>query len=928
MADIFASLSGQNLAFVEALYADFLEDPASVPEDWRSRFAALPDALSADALRGPGFAHTSIFAKGSGTPDGGPGIAADQDRVDQLVRAYRVRGHMRAELDPLKRSQPTHPELDVAHYGFTEADLDRTFSARTLSAPTETLTLREILDRLRQTYCSSIGVQFVHIDDIEVKHWLQSRMEGSLNKLDLSREQQLRVLTKLTDAEIFEQFIHKKFLGAKRFSLEGGESLIPLIDLALERAGEQGIEEAVFAMAHRGRLNVMVNIIGKSAAQIFREFADRDPELHFGGGDVKYHMGHSHDHTTTQGHEIHLSLCFNPSHLEFVNTVLLGRVRAKQDRRGDAARRRVLPILIHGDAAFAGQGIVQETLNLSELAGYRVGGTIHVIVNNQIGFTTPPESSRSYNYASDVAKMLQIPIFHVNGEDPEAVSQVVELAMDFRERFQKDVIIDMLCYRKYGHNEGDDPAFTQPLMYEIIRKRQTVRQAYLSNLLKLGEVTQEEADAIAVKQREALDEALLAAKQSDYEFEKDTGRGLWAGYQGGADDAVAEVDTAVPSDRLSDLLRRQTELPETFTPHPKIERFSATKTAMAAGEKPLDWGAAEGLAFASLVTDGVRIRLSGQDSGRGTFGHRHSVLHDYKTGELYVPLANLAEGQADFEVIDSPLSEAGVLGFDYGYSLDSPDQLVIWEAQFGDFVNGAQVIIDQFIISSEDKWERLSGLVMLLPHGFEGQGPEHSSARFERFLQLCAEDNIQVCNLTTPAQLFHCLRRQVLRPLRKPLIIMSPKSLLRHPEAISTLDELATGSFQRVIPDAEVTPDATRRVLLCTGKLYYELLAAKRTLAADHVAVHRIEQLYPLTHAHLAPLFDGLADGTPVVWVQEEPQNQGAWPHMRLMLGEHIEGRLPFSGIYRSASASPATGSNASHKMEQDLLIEQAFELA
>lgn len=928
MADIFASLSGQNLAFVEALYADFLEDPASVPEDWRARFADLPDALPPSALRGPGFAHTSIFAKGAATNGAAGAVAADQDRVDQLVRAFRVRGHMQAKLDPLERKKPAHPELDIAHYGFTEGDLKRTFSARTLSAPTETLTLGEILDRLRQTYCSSIGVQFVHIDDIDVKHWLQSRMEASLNKLDLSRDQQLRVLTKLTDAEIFEQFIHKKFLGAKRFSLEGGESLIPLIDLALERAGEQGIEEAVFAMAHRGRLNVMVNIIGKPAEQIFREFADRDPELHFGGGDVKYHMGHSHDHTTTQGHQIHLSLCFNPSHLEFVNPVLLGRVRAKQDRRDDSERRKVLPILIHGDAAFAGQGIVQETLNLSELAGYRVGGTIHVIINNQIGFTTPPESSRSYNYASDVAKMLQIPIFHVNGEDPEAVSQVVELAMDFRLRFQKDVIIDMLCYRKYGHNEGDDPAFTQPLMYAIIRNRQTVRQAYLSNLLKLGEVTQDEADAIAIRQRGVLDEALSAAKQTDYEFQKDTGRGLWTDYCGGSDGAVPEVDTSVPNARLSQLLTRQTELPESFTPHPKIERFSNTKRAMAAGETPLDWGAAEGLAFASLVTDGVRIRLSGQDSGRGTFGHRHSVLHDYKNGELYVPLANLVDGQAEFEVIDSPLSEAGVLGFDYGYSLDSPDQLVIWEAQFGDFVNSAQVTIDQFIISSEDKWERLSGLVMLLPHGFEGQGPEHSSARFERFLQLCAEDNIQVCNLTTPAQLFHCLRRQVLRPLRKPLIIMSPKSLLRHPEAISTLEDLSTGSFQRVIPDAEVTPDSTRRVLLCTGKIYYDLLAAKRTLAADHIAVHRIEQLYPLTDAHLAPLFDGLADGTPVVWVQEEPRNQGAWPHMRLMLGEHIEGRLPFSGIYRAASASPATGSNASHKMEQDLLIEQAFELA
>lgn len=925
MADLDALLSGQNIAFIEALYADYLDDPQSVPEDWRAWFAQQGAGLDAEDLRAPHFAAESIFNRSAAPAS----VAADQDRIDQLVRAYRVRGHRKANLDPLGRSRGSHPALEIGYYGFSDADLDRTFSARTLSAPSETLTLRAIIERLETTYCSSIGVQFVHIDDVETKHWLQRKMEGSLNTLDMTRDQQVRVLTKLIDAEIFEQFIHKKFLGAKRFSLEGGESLIPLIDLALERAGEQGVEEAVFAMAHRGRLSMLVNIMGKSAAQIFREFADQDPELHFGGGDVKYHMGYSNDHVTQQGKTLHLSMCFNPSHLEFVNPVLLGRVRAKQDRRGDAERRRVLPILIHGDAAFAGQGIVQETLNLSELAGYKVGGTIHVIVNNQIGFTTPPESSRSYTYASDVAKMLQIPIFHVNGEDPEAVSQVVELAMSFRERFQKDVIIDMLCYRKYGHNEGDDPAFTQPVMYEIIRKRKTVREAYLDNLLKLGEITADEADAIALRRREALEEALNAAKQDDYEFNQtDSGRGLWQGYLGGDDAAVPAASTGVPVDTLSRLLTAQTELPETFTPHPKIKRFGQTKLAMAAGEKPLDWGAAEGLALASLLTEGVRVRISGQDSGRGTFGHRHAVLHDYKTGGLYVPLAHLSEDQGDFEVIDSPLSEAGVLGFDYGYSLDSPDQLVVWEAQFGDFVNGAQVIIDQFIISSEDKWNRLSGLVMLLPHGFEGQGPEHSSARFERFLQLCAEDNIQVCNLTTPAQLFHCLRRQVLRPLRKPLIIMSPKSLLRLPQAVSTLEELAEGRFQRFIPDANARPDTTRRVLLCTGKLYYELEAAKQTLQADHVAVHRIEQLYPLSPGDLAPLFKGLADGTPVVWVQEEPANQGAWPHMRLMLGEHIEGRLPFSGIYRAASASPATGSNASHKMEQDLLIEQAFELA
>jgi 2-oxoglutarate dehydrogenase E1 component len=607
--------------------------------------------------------------------------------------------------------------------------------------------------------------------------------------------------------------------------------------------------------------------------------------------------------------------------------VAIGRVRAKQDRNGDRERRQVLPFLIHGDAAFAGQGIVQETLNMSELAGYRVGGTIHLIVNNQIGFTTPPESSRSTPYASDVAKMLQVPIFHVNGEHPEAVARTIMLAMDFRDRYQKDVIIDMWCYRRHGHNEADDPAFTQPLMYAAIRKRKSVREGYLENLLKMGGVTRAEADDIVVRRREHLEHALSEAKSPEYAYKTDFGRGVWQGHVGGPERDVPEPSTGVPLPALQMLLRVQTDLPVGFTPHPKISKFLETRREMSEGVRPLDWGAGEALAFATLLAEGVPVRVSGQDSGRGTFGHRHAVLHDARTGERDVPLTRL--GRGTFEVIDSPLSECGVLGFEYGYSLDRPDGLTLWEAQFGDFVNGAQVIIDQFIVSSEDKWRRLTGVTLLLPHGFEGQGPEHSSARLERFLGLCAQDNVRVVNLTTPAQLFHCLRRQALWRLRKPMIVMTPKSLLRHPEVVSGLDDLASGRFHPIIPDAGGRePGGIRRVILCSGKIYYDLAAAREAMGAQHVAIVRIEQLYPLRMRDLEAALAPFAAGTPVLWVQEEPRNMGAWPFLRLTLGEQLFGRHPFQGVTRNESASPATGSAASHKMEQELLLEKAFDIA
>ncbi len=847
-----------------------------------------------------------------------------QDRVDQLIRAYRVRGHFVAELDPLGMPRPQLPELDPRTYGFTEADMDRKFSTDTIEG-SQSMNLRRIIERLRNTYCRSIGVQFMHMDDITVRHWLQVRMEGSENRLALSRREQYRILIHLTNAAIFEEFIQKRFLGAKSFSLEGAETLIPLLDLAIERAGEHRTEEIVLAMAHRGRLNVLANIMGKSAQRIFREFADLDPELHIGRGDVKYHLGHSTDWVTSSGRKVHLSLCFNPSHLEFVDPVAVGRVRAKQDRVDDVARRRGMCLLIHGDAAFAGEGIIQETLNLSQLEPYKIGGTVHVVINNQIGFTTSPSEGRSTTYCTDVVKMLQIPIFHVNGEDPEAVAQVVRLAMDFRREFQRDVVIDMYCYRRRGHNEGDEPVFTQPLMYQAIEKRKSVHEGYLERLLQLGGIGREEAEHLADTQRQRLDEELSVAKSDAYVPRSDIA-GFWAFYIGGREREAAEVETGMKRERLVELLEKQSQVPPDFHPHPKIRRLLELRHEQTLGNKPIDWAAGEALALGSLSVQGLRVRISGQDAERGTFSHRHSVLHDVEDGHTYMPLRHLAPDQAPVEIYNSPLSEAGVLGFEYGYSLDCPDGLVVWEAQFGDFVNAAQVIIDQFVVSAEEKWNRLSGLVMLLPHGFEGNGPEHSSARLERFLIQAAKDNIQVINPTTPAQFFHALRRQVLRVWRKPLIVMTPKSLLRHPKVVSSLDELADGGFQRVIPDA---PPAGRtkieRVLLCSGKIYYELEQKRTDLKRNNVAIIRMEQLYPLPKEPFRAALADVPNGTPVFWVQEEPENMGAWRFLRSHYGQRLFERLPWAGIYRQSAASPATGSASSHRLEQEKLLSAAF---
>ena len=942
-----------SLAFEEGLYAEYLKDPASVPDDWRAYFDREAPANGATKV-GPSFKPRSVFNPGStqvvvpevvrevprevskGSNGQGASLAertgvtalALQDRVDALVRAYRVRGHMVAQIDPLKLPRPQQPELDPAFYDLEPSEMERVFSSRTIFGAA-TLKLKDIIERLSNTYCRSIGVQFMHIDDLEVKSWLQDRMEGTQNRVRLSREEQLRILVKLTDAVIFEEFIQKKFLGAKSFSLEGSESLIPLLAFAIERAALHGTNEIVMGMAHRGRLNVLANIMGKSPRNIFREFEDVDPELYMGSGDVKYHLGHSSDYITASGKRVHLSLCFNPSHLEYVNPVVLGRVRAKQDRMGDELRSRKCAILIHGDSAFAGEGIVQETLNLSQLSAYATGGTIHVIVNNQIGFTTPPSESRSTTYATDVAKMLQIPIFHVNGEDPEAVAQVVQLAMDFRRTFSRDVVIDMYGYRRHGHNETDEPSFTQPLLYKAIASRPSVRESYLEHLLALGGFTREEAERIAVQRREQLEQELSHARQNTFEAGQSWLHGYWHGYQGGPESDVEDVVTSMDPSELGRLLAQTTELPEGFTPHPKLVRLLDQRNAMAKGERPWDWGAAELGVFASLLSEGRPVRMSGQDVERGTFSHRHAVIHDVNDGRRYTPLKHLGEEQGRLELYNSPLSEAGVLGFEWGYSLDCPEGLIVWEAQFGDFCNAAQVIIDQFICSAEDKWKRLSGLVLLLPHGFEGMGPEHSSARMERFLMLASEDNMQLAQPTTPSQIFHLLRRQVLRRWRKPLVVFSPKSLLRHPQATNSLEELATGRFERVISDQlKDRSQPVSRIIICSGKVYYELNKHRADLGRDDVAILRMEQLYPLPKKALASALEPYAAGTPVVWVQDEPANMGAWMYFRMNMGERVFGRFPLSHVSRPISASPATGSASSHRIEQQELIDAAFGVA
>lgn len=962
---------------VERLYLDFQQDPTPFSPEWRDYFAkyalwrsqqrreaadghawqAAGQSSGAGqpsrAVQAGGSSHAeyaggengngavatikrpsryySLFRSATNTDgleisDRDMSIAQLQDRVDQLVRGFRVRGHLEAKLDPLGRPRPANRDLHPDTYGLLPSDMERSFSTRTIFGD-NTRTLGEIVQRLRNTYCRSIGAQFMHIDDHDIRNWLQNRMEGTENRLHLDRQTQLRVLTRLTDAVVFEEFVRRKFVGAKTFSLEGAESLIPLLDMAFEKAGEHGVREVVLGMAHRGRLNVLANIMGKRHENIFWSFDDPNPDANRGAGDVLYHLGYSTDWITSQNQNIHISLCFNPSHLEFVNPVAMGRCRSKQDRIEDLDHKQIMTVLIHGDAAFAGEGIVQETLNMSQLAGYQVGGTLHVILNNQVGFTTTEQEGRSTTYASDVAKMLQIPIFHVNGEDPEAVAQVVQLAMDFRHQFQRDVVIDMYCYRRLGHNESDEPRFTQPLMYQVIDSRPTVRDSYLEYLLQMNEVTRDEADQIAEARKNKLQADFDRASSQEYQPDTQSMGGYWETYYGGElREDERYLDTGVPLGKLSYAVSKLADVPAEFNLNPKLTRTLQLRAEMAGDKRPIDWATAELAAFATLALEGHPVRLSGQDCGRGTFSQRHAILHDTQSERRYSPLRHLSDDQATVDVINSPLSEAGVLGFDYGYSLDTPEGLTVWEAQFGDFSNAAQVIIDQFITSAEDKWRRLSNLVMMLPHGFEGAGPEHCSARMERYLMLSAENNIQVVYPTTAAQQFHVLRRQVKRNWRKPLVILTPKGLLRDPDVGSPLQDLTKGCFQDVLPDPFVQPgQRVRRVLLATGKIAVELIKERNKRELSDIAVVRLEQLYPLPLADLQRTFAGYGPDFQLFWVQEEPWNMGAWQFLRTRLGDRVFGHYELNLVSRPESASPSTGSKNAHKLEQHDIIEAAL---
>ena len=901
-------LDADNAAYLEELYARFRADPASVDVATRALFQGMGGGLAL----GPTVPPRSIFSAGPA-----PGSAADHESVDRqakvarLINSYRVRGHDAAQMDPLglEAGKP-HPELDPEYFGLGEADMDVVVSTTPMHGMPAHAKVRDILARLRELYCGSIGVEYMNIRDVAQKSWVVERFETRLGKPGLDPAAEVRVLEGLTRADVFERFLGVKFQGYKRFSIEGGESAIPALELLFDLAAAQGVQEVVLGMAHRGRLNVLMNLLKKPAGKMLAEFAGQTGDDGTGSGDVKYHLGYSSDVTTLSGRRLHVGLCFNPSHLEAVNPVAEGRVRAKQDRLGGDARRVVLPVLVHGDAAFAGQGVVSEVLNLSDLDGYRTGGTLHLVIDNQIGFTTTPTEGRSTPYSTDVARMLGIPIFHVNGEDPAAVAHVVEVAVEWRQRFGRDVVIDLYCFRRHGHNETDEPQYTQPLMYRRVAEHPGVREGYLRKLIAAGRISRAEADKMESGFRAELDAALRAVRTSPHAEVRSALRGLWSNYHSGNPD---HVDTTVPIARLRELLGALNRLPDGFNLHPKLSRsVYRLREEQAAGNKPLDWAGAELLAYASIVTEGNRVRLSGQDARRGTFSHRHAVVRDQTTGASWCALDHIEDGQSRFEVYNSLLSETAVLGFEYGYSLDYPDALVLWEAQFGDFANGAQIIIDNFIASGESKWNRLSGLVLLLPHGYEGQGPEHSSARPERFLQMCADGNLQVVNCTTPAQMFHLLRRQVLRTVRDPLVVFTPKSLLR--SAQSPLEDLAVGGFQEVIGDGV----ARARVVLCWGKVYYDLLAAR---AARDVAIVRVEQLYPFPlHALQAEL--ARHPGAEVVWCQEEPKNMGGWPFVALQLAEAgIAAR--YAG--RRASASPATGYPERHAAEQAALVVAAL---
>jgi 2-oxoglutarate dehydrogenase E1 component len=935
-ADPNTVLSGANAGFIADLYARFLDDPASVDDSWRRFFAEIGDdePTALGELRGPPWAkpHAALTNGAATVPDATALRQATSDsiRALQLIRAYRVRGHLEADLDPLgldKRGP--YPELDYHSYGFSEADLDREIFLNNIFGH-ERASLPQIIAILRQTYCCKIGVEYMHIQVPAERAWIQQKFETRDRRAELSLADKKEILEILTTAETFERFLDRRYTGTKRFGIEGAESLMPALEAILRRGNALGIREFVIGMPHRGRLNVLANFVGKPFAAIFSEFQGNstNPEHVHGSGDVKYHLGTSADREIG-GKTVHLSLAANPSHLEAVDPVVLGKVRAKQQQHADSGRDEIAGILMHGDAAFAGQGLVAESLELSELTGFSTGGTIHVIVNNQIGFTTAPSAARSSPYPSDVAKGVQAPIFHVNGDDPEAVVEVARIASEYRREFKKDVVVDLFCYRRHGHNEGDEPAFTQPLMYRTIARHPTTRQIYAARLIAEGVLAEGEPEAMAARFVARLENEFETAK--NYRPNKaDWLEGAWAGLEPAPHDDD-RADTAVATDMLRELGRGLVTAPEGFRLNPKIIRqLDAKRAAIESGEG-IDWATAEALAIASLCAEGTHVRMSGQDSGRGTFSHRHAILVDQETEKRYIPINHVRAGQAPFEIIDSPLSEAAVVGFEYGYSLADPSTLVLWEAQFGDFANGAQVIIDQFLSAGEAKWLRMSGLVLLLPHGYEGQGPEHSSARIERYLQLCAEDNIQVCNLTSSANYFHALRRQIRRNFRKPLVIFTPKSLLRAKEVMSRLDEMGLGScFRRMIP--EIGPiaadDAVRRVVLCSGKVYFDLLKARAASGDNRVALIRIEQLYPFPFDSLGKVLARYRNAE-MIWCQEEPKNMGGWNFVdrrieEVLAGLDIAAKRPcFAG--RADAASPATGLFKHHVEEQAQLVADAL---
>ncbi|WP_041523052.1 2-oxoglutarate dehydrogenase E1 component [Gilvimarinus agarilyticus] len=927
-------ISGGNASYVEDLYDTYLHDPNGVPEQWREYFDQLPRVEGVVSQDSPHsvirqqFAQLAKSRSNSASPNAASAISIEHERkqvkVLQLISSYRFRGHQRAQLDPLGiMERETVPDLDLAYHGLTSADLDTSFQTGTMFIGKDEAPLREIVEALEQTYCGHVGPEIMHITNLAEKQWLQQRLESVRSKPSYDAEQKLAVLERLTAAEGLERHLDSKYPGTKRFGLEGGESFIPLVDAVVKRSGSYGAKEIVLGMAHRGRLNTLVNVFGKSPAELFGEFEGK--RLVDTSGDVKYHQGFS-SNVMTPGGEIHMAMAFNPSHLEIVSPVVEGSVRARQDRRDDEVGHKVVPIVVHGDAAFAGQGVVMETFQMSQTRAYKTGGTLHLVINNQVGFTTSRrEDARSTEYCTDTAKMVEAPIFHVNGDDPEAVLFVAQLATDYRYEFNKDVVIDLVCYRRRGHNEADDPSSTQPLMYKKIRNQKTTRTLYSDALIEANVLSAEESSKMMDDYRAALDRGESVA--SGLVSEPDSSLFVdWSPYIG--HDWQTPAETGYELKALQATAYKMCEVPDGVVLQRQVSKIYDDRRKMAGGALPINWGFGETLAYATLLEQGFQIRLTGQDVGRGTFSHRHAVLHSQKDGVSYTPLAHMNEDQPAFDLYDSYLSEEAVLAFEYGYATTMPKGLVIWEAQFGDFANGAQVVIDQFITSGEHKWGRLCGLTMLLPHGYEGQGPEHSSARLERFMQLCAEHNIQVCIPTTPAQVFHMLRRQAIRPMRRPLVVMSPKWILRHPLATSSIEELSEGTFQNVIGEKDIDPAKAKRVVLCSGKVYYHLLEERMKREQDDVALIRLEQLYPFPEEELKAALAPYANVKDVMWCQEEPMNQGAWyssqHHMRRVVYD-LNPELFLGYVGRDPSAAPAAGYASVHLEEQKRFINEAL---